>query len=157
MAFSWQLHVFDCVILYHASGEREGFFCPALCFLLTPGGAVPGAAVSPRSSHQHAGVSISRYTNLAENSIILIELKWSTSPVISVLSSWNVYAAQNQVWSWHNSVVNTLVAVMETDIRSPQRQDAGPYGRWRGRGGLPEAASCLGNMCVGVHVVHKRV
>lgn len=38
-----------------ASGEREGLLCPPLCFLLTPGGAVPGAAVGPWGSHQLAG------------------------------------------------------------------------------------------------------
>lgn len=45
---------------------------------------------------------------------------------------------------------------METDIRSPQPQDARPYGRWRWRGWLPEAASCSWNMCVDVCVWSTR-
>lgn len=52
--------VFNCVIWYLASGEWEGFFCSSLCLLLTPGGAVPGDAAGPWSSHQYAGVSICR-------------------------------------------------------------------------------------------------
>ena len=54
--------VLNCVILYFPSGEREGLLCSPLRLLLTPGGAVPGDAVGPRSSHQHAGVSMCRYT-----------------------------------------------------------------------------------------------
>lgn len=64
---------------YLDSGEREGFFCPPLCLLVAPGGAVPGAAAGPWSTHQYAGVSICRYTlmqilkytNLAEKSLCI--------------------------------------------------------------------------------------
>lgn len=41
--------------LSSSSGQREGFLAAPLCLLLTPGGAVPGAAADTRRSHQHAG------------------------------------------------------------------------------------------------------
>ena len=38
---------------------------------------------------------------------------------------------------------------METDIRSPQPQDARPYGRWRGGRGSPRLQAAQGKcLCV---------
>ena len=66
----------NCVILYFPSGEREGLLCSPLRLLLTSGGAVPGDAVSPRSPHQHAGVSICRYTfaQTLKHTILVVKL-----------------------------------------------------------------------------------